>query len=184
LAAGAGVGVGGVVFGAVVEVVVFVFAAEGAVVVVVPPTPVVVVVVVEHTVMVTFCGNGELSTVPAEGFWLCTWPGVPPLWEQSIWLNTGVRPGVFEMLVFAALWVSPTTLGTVAEQGPFEMTRFIGVFGGCCVPAAGVCDATLPVETCWEQACVCVPTVRLAEVIVLPADVCENPTTLGTFTED
>ena len=145
---------------------------------------VVVVVEAEHTVIVTVCGKGGLSTVPAEGLWLCTWPGVPPLDEQSTWVNTGLSPGVDEIALPATVCVSPTTLGTVAEQGPDDTTIFIGVKGGCCVPAAGLCDATLPVDTCWEHADVCDPTVRLAAVIVLPADVCENPTTLGTLTED
>jgi hypothetical protein len=91
-------------------------------VVVVPPPPTVVVVVVvvlvggcSHTVMVTFCGG--VTSDPAEG--LCVWtvPGVPPLDEQSTWVNEGVSPGVAEIAELAAACVSPTTLGTVAEHG-------------------------------------------------------------------
>jgi hypothetical protein len=139
---------------AVVGVVVFVFAVEVVVVVVVADTVVVVVVVAEHTFMLTVWGNGGLKTVPAEGLWLSTVPGTPPLCEQSTCVKAGVRPGVLEMAPLATACVSVMTLGTVAEQGPEEMTRFIGVFGGCWVPAAGFCEATLPVDTCCEHAVV------------------------------
>ena len=157
-----------------------------AVVVVVLPTVVwVVVVVFEHTEMVTVCGNGGFSTVPAAGALAlhltrrAAARGTVDLRERRIQPRR-----VAEIAVPAADCVSPTTFGTVAEQGPVDTTRLTGVFGGCWVPAAGVWEATFPAETCCEQAVVCVPTVRLAPVMVLPADVCENPTTLGTWTED
>ncbi len=115
------------------------------VVVVVAAVVVVVVVdVVEHTEMVTVWGNGGFSTVPAEGLWLCTWPAVPPLEEQSTCVNVGFRPGVPEIALPAALCESPTTLGTVAEQGPVDTTRLTGVFGGCWLPAAGTLRSDIP----------------------------------------
>ncbi len=154
----------GVVVGVVVAAVV-------DVVVVVAPTVVwVVVVVFEHTEMVTVWGNGGFSTVPAPGLWLCTWPAVPPLEEQSTCVNVGFSPGVLEIAVPAADCESPTTFGTVAEHGPFDTTMLTGVFGGCWVPAAGVWEATFPAETCCEQAELCVPTVRL-----LAGNECSRP---------
>jgi hypothetical protein len=184
----------GVVFGIVVVGVVFGIVVVGVVIrvlpvdvgVVVPPPDVVVVVLLacEHTLIVTVWGKGGLSTVPADGFWVWTVPGVPPVCEQSTMVNTDVSPGVAVMAAPAEPWVSLTTLGTVAEHGPFEMTRLIGVAGCTCVPAVGVWEATLLAETCCEHADVCVPTVRLSPEMVLPADVWEKPTTLGTLTED
>ena len=71
--------------------------------------------------------------------------------------------------------------GTVAEQGPLETVRLIGVPLLTWVPAAGLWEAMLPVLTLCEQAEVWEPTVRLLLSMVLPALVWEKPTTLGTL---
>jgi hypothetical protein len=68
----------------------------------------------------------------------------------------------------------------VAEQGPLETTKLIGVPLFTWVPATGLWEAMLPVATVCEHADVWVPTVRLSPLMVLPALVWENPTTLGT----
>jgi hypothetical protein len=67
---------------------------------------VVVVVGVSQTVMVTVAGKGPFSTVLAEGLWLCTVPGVPPLWLQSTWVKAGVSPATPEIAELAAPCVS------------------------------------------------------------------------------
>jgi hypothetical protein len=72
----------------------------------------------------------------------------------------------------------------VAEHGPLETTKLIGVPLFTCVPATGLWEAMLPVATLCEHAEVCVPTVRLLLVMELPALVWEKPTTLGTLMVD
>ncbi len=76
------------------------------------------------------------------------------------------------------------TSGTVAEQGPLETTRLIGVPLFTWVPAAGVCWAMLPRDTVCEQADVWLPTLRLFPLMVLPALVWVKPITLGTLMVD
>lgn len=98
-------------------------------------------------------------------------------------MNVELNPGVAEIALPAADCVSPTTFGTVAVQGPLDTTRLIAVLAGCWLPAAGAWDATFPAETCCEHAVLCVPTVRLLPLMVLPAAAGESPTTLGTWVE-
>jgi hypothetical protein len=146
-----------VVLGSVVVVRMF---DDDVVVVVVPPPLVVVVVDAEQTVTVTVWGNGGLNTVPAEGLWLCTMPGLPPVCEQSTVVTAEVRPGVAAIAARAPPDESLTTLGTVAEHGPLEMPRLIGVPVGTSVPVAGDWEATSLAGVDCEQADVWVPTVR------------------------
>ena len=58
---------------------------------------------------------------------------------------------------------------------PVDTTRLTGVFGGTCVPAAGLCADTSPLPSCHEHAVVWLPTVRLAWSRSCPAAAGEMP---------
>src|SRR5262245_36463859 len=86
------------------------------------------------------------------------------------------------MALDAAIWVRPTTFGTVTCGGPFETTRLTALPCATCVLAVGDWLITDPAGTVVLDAVVTVPTTRFAPVIAEVAAVCVRPTRFGTAT--
>ncbi len=106
--------------------------------------------------------------MPALGFWLSTVPGLAPPGQVVSKVVLGTRPAAV-MADWAALWVCPTTPGTMGQL-PFDTTRLTGVFGGSLSPAAGLCDGDQS-GRCWlEQALDWLPTLRPSPLRMEPAD--------------
>ena len=92
-----------------------------------------------------------------------------------------VNPALVRV-VLAALWVRPTTLGTLTGAGPELTTRSTAVPGLTLVLAVGDWLMTAGRRRCPAGRLVTVPSVNPALVRVVAAALWVRPTTLGTLT--
>ena len=97
------------------------------------------------------------------------------VWSRSARSPVGVVVGGVVVVVVVG--------SVVVVQGPVEMTRFTGVPGGAIVPAAGLCEETVPLGWVGELRTgggLAAHGQVVAAAACSPAAAGENPTTLGT----
>ena len=119
------------------------------------------------------------TEAPAAGFWRMTVPlGTV---ELACWVTDPTISPAWVMALVAALWVRPTTLGTVTGAGSEDTTRSTAEPGATEAPAAGFWLMTVPlgavVLACW----ITDPTVSPAATMALAAALWVRPTTSGTL---
>ena len=78
------------------------------------------------------------TRVPAGGPWVSTSPGLTQALEEE---TLGTRPSPLIVLI-ALLWGSETRLGRYTP--PVDTVKFTGDPGNSMMPAAGLCERTIP----------------------------------------
>ena len=116
--------------------------------------------------------------VAAAGVWLMTSPAGTNVEDANVTAPSARLAAVIALV--AAVWVRPTTFGTVTIDGPDDTVNATDEPGATAVPAAGV---ELMIEPAWTVALGAVktvPTTRPALVIAVVAAAWVMPTTFGT----